>query len=60
MTNGIVSTVPTARSAGGTLWRRTTGGSFALVALGAAMWGTDPVLRQGLALHMPAPAIVAF
>ena len=24
------------------------------------MWGTDPALRQGLALHMPAPAIVAF
>ncbi len=41
------------------LWRRTTGGSFALVAMGAAMWGTDPVLRQGLALRMPAPAIVA-
>lgn len=30
-----------------------------MVALGAAMWGTDPVLRQGLALHMAAPAIVA-
>lgn len=30
------------------------------MAFGAAMWGTDPVLRQGLALNMPAPAIVAF
>ena len=30
-----------------------------MVALGAAMWGTDPVLRQGLALHMPSAAIVA-
>ena len=50
---------PLGKSSGGSLWRRTTGGSFALVAMGAAMWGTDPVLRQGLALHMPAPAIVA-
>jgi drug/metabolite transporter (DMT)-like permease len=30
-----------------------------MVALGAAMWGTDPVLRQGLALHVASPAIVA-
>ncbi|MGO9205316.1 MAG: DMT family transporter [Candidatus Limnocylindrales bacterium] len=60
MKNGTVLTTSSARSAGGTLWRRTTGGSFALVAFGAAMWGTDPVFRQGLALHMPAPAIVAF
>ena len=59
MTSGDVLTEPTAKSSGGNLWRRTTGGSFALVAMGAAMWGTDPVLRQGLALHMPAPAIVA-
>ena len=44
----------------GGLWQRTTGGSFALVALGAAMWGTDPLFRQDLALNMPAPAIVAF
>ena len=60
MTSRVVLTVPTAKSAGGGLWRRTTSGSFALVAMGAAMWGTDPVLRQGLALHIPAPAIVAF
>jgi len=31
-----------------------------MVALGAAMWGTDPVFRQGLALHVASPAIVAF
>ena len=30
------------------------------MALGAALWGTDPVFRQSLALQMPAPAIVAF
>ena len=60
MTSRVVLTVPPAKSAGGGLWRRTTSGSFALVAMGAAMWGTDPVLRQGLALHIPAPAIVAF
>ncbi len=30
------------------------------MALGAAMWGTDPLFRQKLALNMPAPAIVAF
>lgn len=30
------------------------------MALGAAMWGTDPLLRQGLALNVPSPAIVAF
>jgi drug/metabolite transporter (DMT)-like permease len=59
VTSGDVLTAPTAESPSGSLWRRTTGGSFALVAMGAAMWGTDPVLRQGLALHMPAPAIVA-
>ena len=59
MTTGV-PTIPIASGAGESLWRRTTGGSFALVAMGAAMWGTDPALRQGLALHMPAPAIVAF
>jgi drug/metabolite transporter (DMT)-like permease len=42
------------------LWGRTTGRSFALVALGASMWGTDPLFRQKLALNMPAAAIVAF
>ena len=30
-----------------------------MVAIGAGLWGTDPVLRQGLALHMASPAIVA-
>jgi DME family drug/metabolite transporter len=40
------------------LWRPTSARSFALVALGAALWGTDPLFRQGLALELPAPVIV--
>jgi DME family drug/metabolite transporter len=39
-------------------WARTTSSSFLLVALGAALWGTDPLFRFGLALHVAAPAIV--
>lgn len=29
-----------------------------MVAIGAALWGTDPLFRRGLALSMPTPAIV--
>lgn len=39
-------------------WRPVTGGGIALVALGAALWGTDPLFRQGLALSVPTPALV--
>ncbi len=39
-------------------WVRTTSSSFLLVTMGAALWGTDPLFRFGLALHMAAPAIV--
>ncbi|HEY8318168.1 MAG TPA: EamA family transporter [Amnibacterium sp.] len=39
-------------------WRPVTGGGIALVALGAALWGTDPLFRQGLALTVPTPALV--
>jgi drug/metabolite transporter (DMT)-like permease len=39
-------------------WLPTSGRSFALVTLGAALWGTDPLFRRGLALAVPAPAIV--
>ena len=59
MSIGVDLAGPPAAPGDASLWRRTTGGSFALVALGAAMWGTDPLFRQGLALHVPAPAIVA-
>lgn len=55
---GAPTSSPGAGEAG--LWQRTSGGSFALVALGAAMWGTDPLFRQELALNMPSTAIVAF
>jgi DME family drug/metabolite transporter len=47
-----MSTYPTC------LWRPTSARSFALVALGATLWGTDPLFRQGLALELPAPVIV--
>jgi drug/metabolite transporter (DMT)-like permease len=60
MKSGADHAAPSAGSAGAGLWGRTTSESFALVALGAAMWGTDPLFRQKLALNMPAPAIVAF
>ncbi|MDH2442478.1 DMT family transporter [Amnibacterium sp. CER49] len=42
----------------GALWRPTSSASFGLVALAAAMWGTDPLLRQGLALNLPTTLIV--
>lgn len=31
---------------------------FVLVAAGAALWGTDGLFRRGLALELPAPAVV--
>lgn len=34
------------------------GTGFLLVAAGAAMWGTDALFRRGLALEMPASAVV--
>ncbi|MPZ87177.1 MAG: EamA family transporter [Nitriliruptorales bacterium] len=33
-------------------------GSFLLVALSAALWGTDALFRRGLALELPAAAVV--
>jgi drug/metabolite transporter (DMT)-like permease len=41
-----------------TFWRPTSGRSFALVVAAAALWGTDPLFRRGLALNLPAPTIV--
>ena len=41
-----------------TFWRPTSSAGFAMVALGAALWGTDPLFRQGLALDLPASVIV--
>lgn len=35
-----------------------TGGGFALVALASALWGTDALFRRGLALELPAAAVV--
>jgi len=46
----------TKRSA--SLWQPTSAGSFSLVVLGAALWGTDPLFRQWLALQLPASVIV--
>lgn len=41
------------------LWRPTTGTAVATVTVGAALWGTDPVLRQLLVVEdLPATAIV--
>lgn len=40
------------------LWRPTSARSFALVAIGAGLWGTDPLFRQELALQLPASVIV--
>jgi DME family drug/metabolite transporter len=40
------------------LWRPTSAASFAMVSIGAALWGTDPLFRQWLALALPAPVIV--
>src|SRR5690242_12274532 len=39
-------------------WRPTSSAGFAMVALGAAMWGTDPLFRQGLAPDLPASVLV--
>ena len=41
-----------------TFWRPTSGRSFGLVVLGAAMWGTDPLFRSGLTTDIPASTIV--
>lgn len=38
--------------------RRTTAGGFTLVALAAALWGSDGLLRGSLALELPAAAVV--
>ena len=46
------------RSTSPSLWRPTSAGSFSLVVLGAALWGTDPLFRQWLALELPASVIV--
>jgi len=50
-------TTSTGRSAA-PYWRPTSSAGFGLVALGAALWGTDPLFRQGLALNLPASVIV--
>jgi len=42
----------------GSLWRPVSGKSFALVAAGAGMWGTDPLFRSGLTTDVPAATIV--
>lgn len=39
--------------------RLTTGAGFGLVAVAAALWGTDGLFRQGLALDLPATTVVA-
>lgn len=39
-------------------WPRTNGGSFLLVAVAAALWGTDALFRRGLALQLPPTAVV--
>ncbi|HEX6301379.1 MAG TPA: DMT family transporter [Acidimicrobiia bacterium] len=36
----------------------TLSGGIALVALGAALWGTDAIFRRGLALELPATTLV--
>lgn len=38
--------------------RPSRAGSFLLVALSAALWGTDALFRRGLALELPAAAVV--
>lgn len=45
-------------SGSGSFWRPVSGGSFALVVAGAAMWGTDPLFRSGLTTELPASSIV--
>lgn len=45
-------------SVSGSFWRPVSGGSFALVVAGAAMWGTDPLFRSGLTTQLPASSIV--
>lgn len=39
-------------------WTPVSGRHFGLVVLAAAMWGTDPLFRRGLALSLPAATIV--
>lgn len=39
-------------------WKPVSGRHFGLVVLAAAMWGTDPLFRRGLALSLPAATIV--
>lgn len=38
--------------------QRATSGGILLVALGAALWGTDAIFRRGLALELPATTLV--
>lgn len=38
--------------------RVTATGGFVMVALGAALWGTDAIFRRGLALELPAATLV--
>jgi drug/metabolite transporter (DMT)-like permease len=47
-----------AMKAGASTGSRTSGGSFLLVAAAAALWGTDALFRRGLALELPATAVV--
>lgn len=39
-------------------WRRVSPAGFAMVALGAALWGTDALFRRGLALELPSSFVV--
>ena len=39
---------------------RTTASGFPLVALSAALWGTDALFRRGLALELPATTVVVY
>ena len=40
--------------------RRVTASGFPLVALSAALWGTDALFRRGLALELPATTVVVY
>lgn len=46
------------RSAPPGFWQPTSASNFTLVVIGAALWGTDPLFRQWLALQLPASVIV--
>ena len=46
------------RSSADTSNRGTAGSGFPLVALAAALWGTDALFRRGLALELPASSVV--